>query len=313
MFYALEEDSYRIPVVFVHGIGGSPKDFADIVPRLDDKRFKAWFFYYPTGSDLEKMAEIFYSIYVSGRAVPTSTKPMVIVAHSMGGLVARQALNKYRGAAQEAPVALFISIATPFGGHPGAAMGEKRAPLVLPSWRDLNPDGSFIEGLFIKPLPSSVIHQLLYAYQNPDGLKLGENSDGVVPLSSQLRPVAQHQASQKFGFDSSHTGILQDEEAIQLIVDSIDEVGSFFPESHLNALLEGGFDVDFDDTYSDMDKYFIRNMGKYMALLANGTLNPMGEPSLEQFVAVAQGKEKALTDPEKAWLKFNRDYPRYAE
>jgi hypothetical protein len=210
-------------------------------------------------------------------------------------------------------VALFISIATPFGGHPGAAMGEKWGPLVLPSWSDLNPDGSFIERLFIKPLPSSVNHQLLYAYQNPDGLKLGENSDGVVPLSSQLRPVAQHQASQKFGFDSSHTGILLDEEAIQLIVDSIDEVGSFFPESHLNALLEGGFDVDFDDTYSDMDKYFIRNMGKYMALLANGTLNPMGEPSLEQFVAVAQGKEKALTDPEKAWLKFSRDYQRYAE
>jgi uncharacterized protein YifE (UPF0438 family) len=39
----------------------------------------------------------------------------------------------------------------------------------------------------------------------------------------------------------------------------------------------------------------------------------MGEPSLEQFVAVAQGRKKVITDPEKAWQKFNLDYPRYAE
>jgi hypothetical protein len=50
MFYALEEDiSYKVPVVFVHGIGGSPRQFATLVQRLDRKRYKPWFFHYPCG------------------------------------------------------------------------------------------------------------------------------------------------------------------------------------------------------------------------------------------------------------------------
>ena len=312
MFYALEEDSYKIPVVFVHGIGGSARDFAAIVPRLDKRRFKAWFFYYPSGSDLEQMGEVFYSIFLSGQAVPAGSKPMIVVAHSMGGLVVREAMNKYRGTEEETPVPLFISIATPFGGHPAAAKGEKHGPMVLPSWRDLNPDGAFIDQLFTKPLPGTVDHRLLYAYRNPDGLKMGENSDGVVPLSSQLHPAAQRQAAMQFGFNSSHTGVLQDEAVIQLIVESIDEVGSYLRASHLDALMEGGYDVELNDTYSDMDKYFVRTLGKFMALLANGTLDPLGEPTLEHFVAVAQGREAASTDAEKAWLKFSYDYPDYA-
>jgi pimeloyl-ACP methyl ester carboxylesterase len=248
-----------------------------------------------------------------GQAVPAGSKPMIVVAHSMGGLVVREAMNKYRGTEEETPVPLFISIATPFGGHPAAAKGEKHGPMVLPSWRDLNPDGAFIDQLFTKPLPGTVDHRLLYAYRNPDGLKMGENSDGVVPLSSQLHPAAQRQAAMQFGFNSSHTGILQDEAAIQLIVESIDEVGSYIPESNLDALMEGGYDVELNDTYSDMDKYFVRTLGKFMALLANGTLDPLGEPTLEHFVAVAQGRETASTDAEKAWLKFSHDYPDYAE
>ncbi len=41
---------------------------------------------------------------------------------------------------------------------------------------------------------------------------LPENSDGVVPLSSQLHPEAQEQANQTFGFDSGHVDILADEQ-----------------------------------------------------------------------------------------------------
>ena len=38
-FYALEEDlSYKIPVVFVHGVGGSSRAFRPIIDRLDRKR-----------------------------------------------------------------------------------------------------------------------------------------------------------------------------------------------------------------------------------------------------------------------------------
>lgn len=122
MFYALEEESFRAPVIFVHGIGGSAREFETIVARLDRKLYKPWFFYYPSGSDLDQLAEIFYNIFLSGKAVPASRTPMFVVAHSMGGLVVREALNKYRGTENENRVDLFITIATPFGGHPSAAV-----------------------------------------------------------------------------------------------------------------------------------------------------------------------------------------------
>jgi hypothetical protein len=45
MFYALEEDlGYKIPVVFVHGSGGSARDFLSFVFKLDRSRVKPRFF-----------------------------------------------------------------------------------------------------------------------------------------------------------------------------------------------------------------------------------------------------------------------------
>ena len=205
---------------------------------------------------------------------------------------------------------LLITISSPLGGHPSAAMGEEYGPLVVPSWRDLNPDGSFIKRLYRKPLPSHVSHQLLYTYANPETLKLGENSDGVVPLASQLHRDAQSQATEQFGFNSSHTGVLQDEDAIQYIVRSIGRMKSPYPESHIQASIAGGYDIVLGEGYTDKEKYFIRTRGKYMSLLADGTLDTLGDKTLENCVAVAQGR--ARTDAETAWLKFSQEYPRYA-
>ena len=314
MFYALEEDSFKTPVIFVHGIGGGPREFEMIMAQMNRELYKPWFFYYPSGSDLDQMSEIFYNIFLSGKAVPTSKTPMIIVAHSMGGLVVREAMNKYQGTENENRVDLLVTIATPFGGHPDAAKSVKSAPLVLPSWRDLNPDGSFIKQLFRKPLPPHVNHQLLYTYGNPKTLKLGDNSDGVVPLSSQLHPVAQRQVTEQLGFNSSHADVLKDEDAIQSIVQSISQIRRYeYPEPYINALIAVGFDVDLDADYTDTEKHFIRTMGKFMSLLANGTLGTLGDPVLEHFVQVAQGKAKARTDTETAWIKFSQDYPNYTE
>lgn len=45
MFYALEEQlGYKVLVVFVHGISGSPRDFEEIVAQLDRRFYKPWFF-----------------------------------------------------------------------------------------------------------------------------------------------------------------------------------------------------------------------------------------------------------------------------
>jgi len=63
-----------------------------------------------------------------------------IVAHSMGGVVVREAMNRLTGDKREARVKRLITVASPLGGHPGVK-GAVNAPLVLPSWRNLDPDG----------------------------------------------------------------------------------------------------------------------------------------------------------------------------
>ncbi len=88
-----------------------------------------------------------------------------------------------------------------------AVAGVKYSPVVLPSWKDLQPDGDFARSIFRKKLPDSVDHYLLFGYK--DG-KNGQwpNSDGVIGLTSQLEPCSQFQAAMIFGFNEDHTGIL---------------------------------------------------------------------------------------------------------
>jgi triacylglycerol esterase/lipase EstA (alpha/beta hydrolase family) len=312
-FYTLEEYlPYKVPVIFVHGMGGTVREFIQIIEKMDREYYVPWFFYYPSGRDLNQLAENFYNLFLSGKLVPNTGPHMIIVAHSMGGLVVREALNLQQGSESENMVALYISIASPFGGHPDAASSVKHAPMVLQSWRDLDPNGQFINQLFRKPLPESVQHQLLYTYANPDTLKLGENSDGVVPLYSQLLPVAQIQSSKNFGFNSSHTSVLKDTSAINHIINSFQSVKGLYSEPHVRAMQLGGYDVELSDGYNNQEKYLITVLGKYLAALSEGKL-VAETPFEEHFIEVFQGSAEASRIAEKAWLKFTEEYPQIVE
>lgn len=309
MFYALEEDlGYKIPVIFVHGIDGSARDFESFVGKLDRNQYKAWFFHYPSGGDLDQLAELFYQIFLSGKIHRQPEMPIIVIAHSMGGLVVRAAINKYKGRARENRIQLFVSIASPFGGHAAAASGEKHGLIVLPSWRDLNPENSFIGNLYRKPLPDYVHHELIYAYQNPDTFKLGENSDGVVALTSQLHAPAQQQASGQFGFDNTHTDVLDSEAVAAHIQDRMAMVKNIFSSSQLHLLRQGGYDVALGEAYSPRARHAIRYYGKYLMALTTGKLTAV-HPEEARFIAVANGEKAPRDVAEKDWLKFLSEYP----
>jgi len=308
MFYALEEDTgYKVPVVFVHGIDGTPRNFTEILDHLDRTLYKPWFFYYPSGTDLSRLGELFYKIFLSGKVIPLQDMPMVIVAHSMGGLVVRDAVNRYAGREGEIKIKRLITIATPMGGHPDAKMGAG-GPVPIPSWRDVAPDSAFIRSLHRNRLPGAMDYYLIYAYGNSSTIKLGENSDGVVPLWSQLRREAQDEAKAQYGFNDTHTGILKDQEAILRIKTLIEEVKSPLPEAHLKELLKGGFGVDLGKEFSPMERHFIRSIGHWLEALASGAISPFHSDQ-EHFVQVCKGEKTPENEIETAWLKFVREYP----
>ena len=223
-FYAPEEHiPGRTPVIFVHGIGGSPREFETIVKALDPEKFEPWFFYYPSGEDLDKMASVFYEIFLSGRVIDTRRNRPVICAHSMGGLVARAAINQYRRERNEGVLPLYISLCSPYGGNASAADGVKSAPVVLPAWEDVASGSVFVNSLFLDSLPDGMEFHLLFGYRNDGSFKTGDNSDGVISLSSQLRAEAQEQAVLVKGYNETHTGILEASDVIAELMEAFEK------------------------------------------------------------------------------------------
>ncbi|MCJ7685825.1 MAG: hypothetical protein MUO68_16205, partial [Desulfobacteraceae bacterium] len=87
-------DKDRIPIIFVHGVGGTPREWRSFAEGIDRKIYQPWFFYYPSGQSLEKTSEAFYRFFLCYDL--DKLKKLVITAHSMGGLVVRSAINRYR-------------------------------------------------------------------------------------------------------------------------------------------------------------------------------------------------------------------------
>jgi uncharacterized protein YifE (UPF0438 family) len=179
---------------------------------------------------------------------------------------------------------------------------------VLPSWRDLNPSSVFIRELHRKPLPEGLEYHLFYAYGNPKAVKLGENSDGVVPLSAQLDPAAQAEAKEQFGFNDTHTGVLLDGDAIRHVVGVVEEVRSPFTEEHLRELDRGGYPVALGRSYTPVEAYLIHNLGHWLDAMASGAIAPF-HPAQAHFLAVVRGEARPGNPAETAWLKFVKDYP----
>lgn len=224
----------------------------------------------------------------------------------------REALNRWHATGREARIESLITISSPLGGHPAAARGT-HAPVVIPSWRDLDPHSSFLEKLHRTPLPPSVDYHLFYTFGDPRALKFGEPGDGTVPLASQLSPAAQREAREQFGFNCSHTGVLCDPEAVERIIKTIEEIKSPYPDDHLREFDRGGYVVDLPEKdFSALDVYFVRSIGRYLDALVAGTIQPVNSFQ-EQFVRECREGGTPETPAAKAWLKLNRLYPQRAE
>ena len=130
VYFLQAYDPTKIPVLFVHGIQGTPRSFRFLIEHLDTATLQPWVAYYPSGASLSLCAEYLSQIMDKLR-LQYGVKRLVVVAHSMGGLVARGFLLRYLEAAQHSEIPLFVTIATPWGGHQSAESGVRYAPAVV--------------------------------------------------------------------------------------------------------------------------------------------------------------------------------------
>lgn len=206
--YFLEPyDPSRTPVLFVHGAAGSPQDWRTAMERIDRKRYQPWFYFYPSGGRLENAAsaldqgvQLLHARYGFAR--------LDVVAHSMGGLVARRFVVKNAIEGNQRYIRTFITFSTPWDGHEAAAMGVKWAPTPVPSWFDMKQGSPFLDDLFDRKLKGRVNHHLFYGYHAKRSPVMPAENDGTVSVASQLRPEAKADAASVQGYDENHVSIL---------------------------------------------------------------------------------------------------------
>jgi pimeloyl-ACP methyl ester carboxylesterase len=209
-----EFDATKLPVIFVHGIGGGPTDFNRLIESIDDQRFQPWVLYYPSGIRLGLVSDYF----VKAVALLQSSygfSEFYLVAHSMGGLVMRSFAKKY---VQQFPerkdhICAAVTVNSPLGGMLSAKHGVDYSPIVLPSWRDVATDSEFLLDLQSWDWPSDIPYYLVYSYEP------GGDSDGVVTLSSQLPATINWKDTRVRGFENTHVGTLSDDAFIELLGD----------------------------------------------------------------------------------------------
>ena len=205
--YFLEPyDPGRQPVLFVHGYAGSPRDFSYLIAKLDTTRFQAWVYNYPSGLRLPMLAEHLESSLSQLRLrYPFSC--LSIVAHSMGGLVARGFLLRNAIATRPQCVPLFVSISTPWEGSQAAVLGARLAPDLVSTWRDIAAGSTYLRSLFAVPFPDNTRYYLVFT-----------SNDRTVTVASQLGSFAQQDATQVIGYDTTHLGILRDAAAARSLL-----------------------------------------------------------------------------------------------
>lgn len=212
LFFLEPYSETRLPVLFIHGAGGYPQEWRTIIESLDRERVQPWILHYPAGMRLGLLSEILAK-YLRELQIRHGFAQIAIVAHSMGGLVARSAVNTCAADGAPFTVKLLVTLATPWQGHRAATQGVERSPVVIPSWYDMSPGSPFLSQLADTPLPLGTEFALFFGYRG-QAHRNGSLSDGSVFLNSVLDKAMQETASTIRGVDADHISILKNQDVI---------------------------------------------------------------------------------------------------
>jgi pimeloyl-ACP methyl ester carboxylesterase len=226
IFFLEPYDPKRIPVLFVHGVNGTPLNFQTLISKLDRTRYQPWVLFYPSGSRLDMLVTWLDELFTR-LELKLQLGEAVVVSHSMGGLVARGFVLRHHETSAKDPIRMLVTISSPLGGMASAGKGVQNSPIIIRSWYGLAPGSEYLDGLFYRDpgtrrerrrLPESIAYHMMFGFKGKD------SSDGVVQLSSQLRPEAQEEAASVRGYDETHVGILDSPEVSTRLNEILAEV-----------------------------------------------------------------------------------------
>jgi pimeloyl-ACP methyl ester carboxylesterase len=216
LYFTEPYDPKRIPLILVYGIGGSPQDWRYFIDNFDRSRHQLWFFHYPSGMRLNRVSN---ALATSLRVLKQRHRFTTchVVAHSMGGLVARTALVD--AVAQEGVnfIPTLITVSTPWGGHQAAESGIRHLKKPVPSWLDVTPNSPFLTTLYATPLPRGTTHHLIYGSIEKGPFWLKEPNDGVVTISSETDLRVKRSTTSVRHLFHEHVEILNQPETLRII------------------------------------------------------------------------------------------------
>jgi pimeloyl-ACP methyl ester carboxylesterase len=172
--YALDGDgefhAEKEPVILVHGLAGGPRDFQAVVDRLRGSAdYQLYIAAYP---DLRTRTSINSRYFAAElrRLVRKlgARRNLTIVAHSMGGIVTRQALNDLLIGHHLAPFGRIrvFAVDTPWHGYPGPEDGimmDFARPFLPAGMQDMRAMSPMFEHLYAPELPDRVELHLVFA------------------------------------------------------------------------------------------------------------------------------------------------------
>jgi pimeloyl-ACP methyl ester carboxylesterase len=172
-----------VTVVLVHGLDEPGDIWDDVIPALADEPIGLWELRYPNDQAIDRSGAYLADIWSS---LPP-TRPVILIGHSMGGLVAREFVGVWRHPANApsrvagAPVQAVFLVATPNHGSEWARLrswlelrdqyvnAQEREFSLFASMRDgagvakvdLRPGSEFLRELNQRPWPEGVAVRLI--------------------------------------------------------------------------------------------------------------------------------------------------------
>jgi len=209
-------DPGKVPVIFVHGIMGTPRNWKPVIAGLDRSRFQPWIFDYPSGIPLENAANALADL-TDRLHRHYRFKKLHVVAHSMGGLPARRAVQLIRNKYRADYLSSLTTISTPWSGSPFAVIGTIGMPAAVPCWFDLRPGSPFLKKTLGDPLP--VPHLMVTTEKSKFKITLPRRNDGTVSVASQRDPRAVAKASDTLLVHEDHMAVLEAAETREALDD----------------------------------------------------------------------------------------------